>query len=160
MVCQISKSSSASKGVILKYQLFLYPGTREEILGTCEAARLGSWPGLKVAEGEFPMGPVPGTAWQCPLIPLLKAGTSFETLGVAPTSEKMRNAISAVMSKTSIPEGSRSLEALLAKWDRIKRSPLEAASKLPQVSWPRPTEQQPDEGNLAGTREIIMNRVY
>ena len=147
MVCQISKSSSASRGVILRYQLFLYPGTKDEILSTCEAAKLGSWPGLKVAEGDFPLGPVPGTAWQCPLMPLLKAGTSFGSLAVAPTSEKMRNAISAVMSKTSIPEGSKSLAALLAKWERIKRSLLEAASKLPQASWPKPTEQQPDEGN-------------
>ena len=147
MVCQISKSSSASRGVILRYQLFLYPGTKDEILSTCEAAKLGLWPGLKVAEGDFPLGPVPGTAWQCPLMPLLKGGTSFESLAVAPTSEKMRNAISAVMSKTSIPEGSKSLAALLAKWERIKRSRLEAASKLPQASWPKPTEQQPDEGN-------------
>ena len=102
MVCQISKSSSASRGVILRYQLFLYPGTKDEILSTCEAAKLGLWPGLKVAEGDFPLGPVPG---------------------------------------------SKSLASLLAKWERIKRSLLEAASKLPQASWPKPTEQQPDKGN-------------
>ena len=29
MVCQISKSSSVNRGVVLKYQLFLYPGTKE-----------------------------------------------------------------------------------------------------------------------------------
>ena len=147
MVCQISKSSSVNRGVVIKYQLFLYPGTKEEILGMCEAAVQGSWPGLKVAEGEFPLGPLPGTAWQCPLVPLLQPGTSFEQIAVAPTSEKMRSAIGAVMSKTSIPEGSKSLGALHAKWDRIKRSPLEAASKLPQASWPKPTEHPPDEGN-------------
>ena len=97
MVCQVAKSSSPAKGVIIKYLIYLFPRSRGEILEMGEAPRQGAWPGLKIAEGEFPLGPKPTTAWQCPILPLIVPGTSFATLAVAPTADRLRQGIANVM---------------------------------------------------------------
>ena len=152
MVCQVAKASSPTRGVVIKYQIYLFPRSTREILEMGEAPRHGAWPGLKVAEGEFPLGPKPTTAWQCPILPLIIPGTSFANLAVAPTADRLRQGIANVMTRVEIPEGSKSLAALLAKWERIRRSPLEAASRSPQTSWPKPREEQPEEGKQHNRR--------
>ena len=146
MVCQVAKSSSATRGTNVKYQLLLFPGRKEEVYEMSEVTRKGAWPGLEVGRGEFPLGPMPAAAWQCPIIPLVLPGTSFATVAVAPTADRLRNGVAQVMARVEIPEGSKSLAALLAKWERIRRSPREATTRPPQVSWPEPGEDQPDEG--------------
>ena len=141
MICQISKASTVAAGVIMRYQIFLYPGTPGELMLMGEAAKSGAWPGIKAAEGEFPLVPVASKRWQCPIIPLILSGTPFQQLAVAPSSERMRAAINAIMQKAAVPEGSKSLAALLAKWENMRRLP-EANIKPPAVTWPSTEEGQ------------------
>ena len=61
------------------------------------AVGLSPTPIRTIAEGEFPLGPKQTTAWQCPILPLIVPGTSFATLAVAPTADRLRQGIANVM---------------------------------------------------------------
>jgi hypothetical protein len=58
MIAQISSLSSPTRGVMLKYVILLFPASAEELDDSPESRHAG-WPGLKIAEGTMPMGPLP-----------------------------------------------------------------------------------------------------
>jgi hypothetical protein len=138
MVCQISKQSSQARGVYMKYHILVFPRSKEGVLQEGAHAKLGSFPGIKLCEGEFPLGPPPAKAWQCPVVPFTIPGTPYEELAIAPAADRLRAAIAGVMAKATAPEICKNASTLAAKWDKLKRSPGEIGIKTPQISWPRP----------------------
>jgi hypothetical protein len=146
MVCQLSKQSSQTKGLLAKYTLLAFPKSKQEALQEGPHAKLGSFPGLKLAEGDLPLGPAPTVAWKCPMVPLTLPGTAYEELAMAPAAERLRGAIGAIMAKATAPEICKTAATLAAKWEKLRRSPAEAALKTPQISWPAGPRQQEAQG--------------
>jgi len=96
IICQISRASTAKKGVMMRYVIQLYPGSLAALTGT-RGEQGPSWPGIKIGSGEFPLGPKPRLAWRCPILPFIKAGTPFTENPVAPSGDRLRRAISSIM---------------------------------------------------------------
>jgi hypothetical protein len=138
MVCQLSKQSSQAKGVLIKYHVPVFPQARAVVVKEGLHAKLGSLPGLKLAEGEFPLGPSPSRAWRCPLVPLTQPGMPYERLAVAPATDQLRVAIAAIMQKATAPELCKSAATLTPKWEKLRQNPGEAALKPPQLASQEP----------------------
>jgi hypothetical protein len=54
LVCQPSSTSSASRGTICKYTVFLFPNSAAELTNTAES-QSADFPGLKIGNGHFPV---------------------------------------------------------------------------------------------------------
>jgi hypothetical protein len=146
MLCSISKNSSARSGVQIRYTVMLFPMSKDKLLKKYDMAQHTAWPGLKIMEGEFPLLIKPATAWGCPILPLILAGTSFEQLPQLPSGEELRSAISGIMSGTAVAETSRSASSLLARWKRLAGHPEELAVKKGGLEWQKPQPLQNETG--------------
>ena len=146
LVCQPSKNSGPTNGVLLKYTYMLFPASRGELLQMSEKVRSGSWPGIKLGEGEMAMLPRPSEQWGCPVIPLIRPAISFSVLGRAPSSAVLRHAISAIMRRCGNPDTSRNAASLQTKWDKLKKNPATFTEKEATVTWPEQAQQAPITG--------------
>ena len=135
LVFQPSSTSSGRKGVIIKYTVVLYPASADHLSNSPESAFAG-WPGFRIADGHFPLGPTPTTKWQCPIVPLLRPGIPFEEEDNAPSGARLRFAVAAVMRKCCQADISRTVAGLFSKWDRIRISPRDIQDKPPANTWP------------------------
>jgi len=145
LVCQPSSLSSGKRGIICKYTILLFPAAAQE-LGDTPESRFAGWPGLKVGDGHFPLGPRPTKKWQCPVLPLIRPGTPFADNSEAPESFRLRFAISNIMGKVYQPDAARSVGALMAKWEKIRSNPREILSKPPATCWPAAAPFQEERG--------------
>jgi len=136
MLCHISKRSSTREGVIIAYTIILYPMWKADLLDRYEAAQNAAWPGLKVAEGHFPMFPKSQTPWGCPIMPWLIMEVNTTEGGENPDSGMLRAAIAAVMNQQAMAESCRTGSSLITKWDRIQNNPGDLITKTPDVTWP------------------------
>ena len=146
LVCQPAKASSAERGVVIKYTCMLFPAGRGELLQMTEQVSSGSWPGIRLGDGEMPLLPRPSVNWGCPVIPLIRPAIAFSVLGRAPSSPVLKYAIAAIMRKCSGPESSRNAASLQTKWDKAKRNPAAFAEKEVPVTWPEQAQQAPTTG--------------
>ena len=146
IVVSISKHSSARSGVLLKYTLLLFPETKQKLLEVFSSASNPAWPGMRLAEGEFPMWPRPLTAWKCPVMPLILPGTVFRERENVPTDGALRAAISAIMEKSAVAETGRTGAAVAAKWRKLENNPAELILNRGAVRWPTVTPEPPPQG--------------
>jgi hypothetical protein len=135
MVTQVSSQSNAAKGVVMKCAIMLYPAKVEEVVEAAES-RFAGWPGLKIAEIFVPLGPYPTVKWQCPVLPFVQPVQEFAEDDVAPTSYKLREAISAIMRNAKTHDGLKSGQDVLTKWAQIRVNPKTMMDKTPAVTWP------------------------
>jgi hypothetical protein len=147
IVAQVSSISSASKGVILRAAIMLFPSNAEDTMEATES-RFAGWPGLKIGEVVMPLGPCPTSQWKCPVLPFLRPMTPFETNDYAPSSDKLRAAIAAVMRNAKIHDGLKSGEDVLSKWAAIRSNPRTMIDAAPSITWPHP--DRPEEEDLSG----------
>jgi len=145
IVCQLSSTSNGKKGVILKYSIILFPGAADEVCGNAES-RFPGWPGLKFGEGTFPLGPTPTAAWRCPCIPFTIPGVPYSEIPMAPSSDRLRMVISAIMRATKQPDTLRNGEFVLEKWSQIRAHPRELSSNAPLVEWPQAPSVPEEQG--------------
>jgi hypothetical protein len=141
LVCQLSSTSSGRRGVICKYTMLLFPAAAEE-LGEVAESRFAGYPGLKIGEGHFPLGPAPSSKWQCPIVPMIRPGTPFAENDNAPSSVRLRFAVAAVMRKAAQPDIARSSAGLHSKWDRLRANPLELSNLYPATTWPEHADEE------------------
>ena len=130
----------------MKYTFMLFPASRAELLQMSERVASGSWPGIRLGDGEMLLMPRPSENWGCPVLPLIRPGVNFSELGRAPGSAALRHAIGAIMRRCSSPESSRNAASLQAKWDEAKRNPAAFSEKEVPVTWPEQTQQAPTTG--------------
>lgn len=135
LVCHTTKATVKS-GVALKYSVMIFPGTRDEIIDVSELAQSASWPGLELAEGEMSLFPLPTTAWQCPVLPMLLTGSPWGDEPVIPPAENLRRAIGAIMARSTPPDICKTRTALVARWERFANNPDEFAPKRSPFCWP------------------------
>ena len=146
LVCQPSKNSSPDSGVLLRYTYMLFPASRGELLQMSEGVRSGSWPGIKIGEGEIPLLPRPSEHWGCPVLPIVRPAIAFSVLGRAPSSSALREAVSAIMRRCASTESSRNAASLQAKWDKVKKNPATFMEKEATVTWPEHVQLAPITG--------------
>ena len=146
LVCQLSKASAPGRGAVVRYAVMMFPASKAEMLQLSPHARSGSWPGMKLGEGELAMLPTLSAEWGCPLIPLLRPATSFATLPRAPSATALKHAISAIMRRGGAPDGSRNATSLAAKWEKARRNPASFVEKEPSLTWPTHAEEEPSSG--------------
>lgn len=96
LIAQLSSTSCAARGVMMKYVVLLFPGDAEEV-GVGVESTLAGWPGIKIAEGYMPLGPTSNTRWRCPILPFIRPAEPFSEDDVAPSCDKIRAAVAAVM---------------------------------------------------------------
>ena len=135
MIAQLSSNSCAARGVVIKYAILLFPGAAEDVSENIEA-RYPGWPGIKVADGNMPLGPTPTSRWRCPILPFLKPATPFSPDDVAPSCDKLRAAISAIMRNCQGHDALKDGTAVQEKWRRIRINHAELAVKAPSTTWP------------------------
>jgi hypothetical protein len=153
MICQISSASSAAKGVIIKGVIMLYPADAETVSEAVES-KFPGWPGLKIGEAFFPLGPKPTAPWRCPILPFVKPVSPFKEDDVAPSCDKLREAIGGVMRNARLHDGLKSGAEVFAKWGKIRSSPRDMLDKQPPISWPE--HQEPQEEDFSG-KSIVSN---
>jgi hypothetical protein len=142
MLCVLSKNSSATNGVLVKFTVLLFPESKQHLLENYEMAQSAAWPGVRVAEGEFQLLPKPAAKWRCPVSPLIMPGTSFIVTHRMPAPDEVRAAIAAIMSRTCLPEIGRTGAAVVARWKRVAERAEELVVKPGTVTWPKTAQQQ------------------
>ena len=142
LVCQLSKASTRERGAVVRYAVMLFPAAKAELLQMSPHARSGSWPGIKLGEGELDMLPVPTKEWGCPILPLMRPATSFATLPRAPSATALRHAIAAIMRRGGAPEASRNAASLAAKWEKARKNPASFTEREPTLTWPMHAEEE------------------
>ena len=145
LVCQPSSTSSGRRGIMCKFTVLLFPASAAELADTAGSQHAG-FPGFKIGDGHFPLGPAATTKWKCPIVPLIRPGTPFEENENAPSSTRLRFAIASIMRKAKQPDIARSCASLQAKWEKIRNNPRELTDKAPATTWP----EHPDEQDTAG----------
>lgn len=136
MICQLSSTSQGRRGIVIKYMIVIFPSSADELASSPES-RMPGWPGLKVGEGTFPLAPRPRNAWRCPVIPFIRPGAPFTEIPMAPTSNRLRAAISAIMRKAGQPDNLRSGANVLEKWEQIRMNPRIVTLNDPLIIWPQ-----------------------
>jgi len=144
MVAQISGLSSASKGVIMRAAIMLFPSNVENV-SEIEHSNKAGWPGLKIGEVFMPLGPAPTVKWRCPLLPFIKPRAQFEEDDVAPASDKLRSAIAAIMRSAKAHDGLKTGMEVLKKWELITANPRLMLDAEPNISWPDTTTQDAED---------------
>lgn len=147
LVCNLSRSTSTKNGVRVKYTLMLFPVSKSELSKMSQHHVSGSWPGIKLGEGDMSMMPAPTTAWVCPILPLIKPGRPFKESSRVPSTEMLKRAMGAIMTKCAAPDAGKNHAAVLAKWDKIVKSPTSFVNKIPPLSWPAQSQAEPIEGS-------------
>ena len=140
LVCHISKAT-VKNGVLLGYSVLVFPGSAEDIGELSELTRSPSWPGLKLAEGELALLPMPATSWKCPLLPLLLTGRPWEDDETHPPFAELRAKIAWIMATSEPADVCRSRKALADKWKKFTDNPDDFVPKKGPLTWPSP--QQP-----------------
>jgi hypothetical protein len=135
MVCHIDGSSNGRKGVLLRFHILLFPAAAAELEDTPES-KFPGWPGLLLCDGSIPLGPKPSTAWGCPIIPFIQPATPFAELPAAPSGERLRAAVAAVMRKAGQPDIMANGATTIAKWAVIRANPRALANNQPRTTWP------------------------
>ena len=148
LVCFPSKACSSEKGVVLKYFLMLYPASKAELNQMSPHTKSGSWPGLKLGEGELAVLPKPSAAWGCPILALLRPAVEFAQLAKAPSSAALRHAIACIMRRCGVPDVSRGASSITSKWERLKNAPASFITKEPPLVWPLPDRPAVTPGNI------------
>lgn len=145
MVCHLSRSSSSKRGVVLRHTILLYPGSRDELTAS-DREQGPSWPGIKVASGEFPLGPPPRHRWRCPILPFIIPARPFSQLARAPTGDRLRRAIGNILASAGAPEAVKNAAALHEKWSALRANPDTNVAKTPGIVWPPPTAEPENPG--------------
>ena len=139
MICQLSRASTIKKGVILRYTLLLYPGS-VSALTTNPGEQGPSWPGIRLANGEIPLGPRPSAKWGCPILPILRCATPLSVDPTAPSGPRLRRAIDNVMSRAGDHDGRSNGHRMREKWEKLRGKP-EDKTKEPAITWPPPSAE-------------------
>jgi hypothetical protein len=155
MVCEISSTSNGRRGVVISYIIMLFPAGAAELEDTPESKQPG-WPGIGVIEGPFPLGPKPTTAWRCPVLPFIRTATPFSEVPAAPSSNRLRAAIGAVMRKVGVPDVRPTGAAAVARWALIRTNPRKLLTQRPDTSWPA-AELPADQGEYNSAYNVIYN---
>ena len=145
MICHLSRNSSSKKGVILRYTIILYPGGIDDLTRRPEEQG-PSWPGIKVATGEMPLGPSPKFRWKCPILPFIIPSTPFIQLAIAPTGDRLRRAIGNILASAGAPETTKNITLLMEKWNAMRDNPETNTTKPPSVVWPTPSVEPENPG--------------
>jgi hypothetical protein len=159
MVCQVSSTSDGRKGIIVKYVILLFPESAEELNNSPEA-QLPGWPGIKAYEGTFGVVPKPTVPWQCPVLPFIRPGVPFQELDVAPSTERIRWAVAAVMRKCGQPLILSDGRAVLTKWQQIRANPRLADITPPTTTWPAVTIAPEPEGKKSANLYLYLYQLF
>jgi hypothetical protein len=123
LVCNVTKSS-VKRGVMIKYTVILCPGNQDELAECSPLSQQPGWPGIKLLDGELPLRPTPSRPWQCLVVPFLITGTPFMELAVAPSGDRMRHAIAAIMCKAGVADCHKTMATIQERVERLQRHPL------------------------------------
>ena len=145
LVCHLIRATVKS-GVILRYSVVAYPGTRDDLMEVSELAQSPCWPGLLLVDGDMQLAPLPHRPWQCPVLPLLKTGTPWDDTYTAPTSSEMRRAISHIMARSTPPELYKTRAGIMRNWEKYANNPDEFVQKRSPLTWPEPDRAEPSTG--------------
>ena len=144
VVCQLSKESTAERGLWLAYTLLIFPGTAAELAAKGQVTSYPNWPGIKIAEGEMQFLPRPSKTWGCPIVPLLLPGTPLSQEPTIPAAAALKTAIAGVMNSAVAPDSCKNVGSLQNKWAKLERQQTLPA-KEPAVTWPA-EDRTADEG--------------
>ena len=162
MLCSLSKNTSRKTGVVIKHTLLIFPLSKGEMLDKYEAAQNPAWPGIKLTDGYMPLLPRPGTAWGCPVLPLIVVGTAQEEQEAWPPAAELRRAISATMGAAAKATIARTPSSLLNKWQKLASNPGDLAEERGDLVWP-PAELPTDGGKYTSISNnmprVIMGSV-
>jgi hypothetical protein len=114
-VAQVSSLSSASKGVISRDVIMLFPASTGLLSEVFESSYPG-FSGLKIVEVCFPLNPKPTSQWKYPVLPFLRPAAPFQENNVAPSIDRLCAAIDSIMRNAKIPDGLKSGSDIFAKW--------------------------------------------
>jgi len=137
LVCHIARATRKS-GVTLAYTVLIFPGTAEEVLEVTDLAKSPSWPGMRVADGEMALLPHPRTPWGCPVLPLLRTGSSWEEAPAGPAADELRARVAWIMATSEPAEVCKTKKALYTKWQKYCDNPDDFVTKRGPLSWPKP----------------------
>jgi len=118
LVCHITKATRKS-GVTLAYTVLIFPGTGEEVLDVSDLAASPSWPGLKAADGEMALLPLPSVAWGCPVLPLLRTGSPWEDEPTVPPPGELIMRLSWIMATSEPADVCKKKKAMFGRWQRF-----------------------------------------
>ena len=145
LVCHIIRATPKS-GVILRYSVVAYPGTRDDLMDVSELAQSPCWPGLLLADGDMQLAPLPHKPWQCPVLPFFRTGTPWGEEPVIPSASELRRAIGSIMARSTPPELYKTRAGIMRNWEKYANNPDEFVQKRSPLTWPEPDRAEPTTG--------------
>jgi hypothetical protein len=147
----LDKSSNArgGPGPHFKAMLLVFPMGVEELEELTILAQAPGWPGVKLAECKAEMFPkAQAGTWGAPMWPLLLAGQRAETSDEAPSGDRVRFAMAALMRSAVIPTTCASRKSLVGKSQEVLDGGQEPTGSRPSVCWPAAPEPARERGRI------------
>ena len=110
----VAQVSSASKGVILRDVIMLFPASTKSLSEVFESSYPG-FPCLKIVEVCFPLNPKPTSQWKYPVLPFLRLAAPLQENDVASSIDRLCAAIASIMPNAKIHDDLKSGSNVFAK---------------------------------------------
>jgi hypothetical protein len=85
---------------------------------------------------QLPLGTEAISGLGCPFVPFMRPSTAFAENPTAPSSDRLRAAIAAIMWRTGQPDVRPNGRSVITKWALIRANPRELVILPPDLTWP------------------------
>jgi len=147
MVCHLGKTSNGPTGPHIKFTVLAFPLSAQQLAELGAATEEGSWPGIKILEGQFGLFPLaPAGLWGAPIFPLIDVSGRADTSTATPSGARLKYAISALMRVAALPTSCTNNSGLQRQCKARLRTGAGAGDKEPIIIWPTAERPSSDEG--------------
>lgn len=147
LMCHPAKGG-IRRGPYVKYSIIIFPLKPEQLEAYSPLTKNAAWPGLKIGDGEVPLLPLPSELWRCPVVPFIVPGTPLDVLGRVPVPDRLRRAVSSIMSNAWAPATARNAASLQELWEKLRRRPADCVGRPSPITWPAPSAEPPVTGKF------------
>jgi len=148
-VCHLGKTSNGPTGPHVKFTVLAFPMSAAQLAELGAATEDGSWPGIKILEGQcglFPVAPV--GLWGAPVFPLIDVSGRADTSTATPSGARLKHAVSELMRTAALPTACTNNSGLQRQCKARLRGAAGTSNKEPSVVWPEVERPSSDEGRI------------
>ena len=123
----------------LKLVVLIFPQSKDDLLDLFPLAINKGFPGMSLLDKDIPIIPGVSDPWRLPFLPFLVKGSPSTPLAVE--GQDLREKVAALLQSGTKPAGSKTLDSLGRKWEKIDKSGESALPDcIPSITWPTPVD--------------------
>ena len=146
----------------IRLWITLAPLPKATLLDSYPLASNPTFPGLKVLEGDIPLGPASSGPplsknWGCPITPALLLGADFNESDELPTGHMLAAALAAMLRKAVRPDILNRSSKLTERLLQINEHGISQLRELPlEFIWPLPSHPSSSSGAFLEGKKILL----